>query len=263
MWNNKYIKLFALILALIIFINLALVFFNSVSEGFDASITPSVTPNITFPSVTLQNWSSANQIIDTCFNNLNYLNVENKEDYSKLIKYDSNNYNLQYHDSDSNVLAQDNINVVNMETINARDSCGNMISIPRAKVQGDIHYYSSDKLPFGPSSYIPNYEDSIYLSQTLGESQNNKSTYPTTTMEGGFCNEYKNNLSKLEAKCNTLDKTSCGSTTCCALLGGVKCVAGNNGGPIDKTNYSDIYIRNRDYYYYQGKCYGNCKDSTQ
>jgi hypothetical protein len=28
-------------------------------------------------------------------------------------------------------------------------------------------------------------------------------------------------------------------------------------GPTNKANYGDIYIRNRDYYYYQGKCYGN------
>jgi hypothetical protein len=25
-----------------------------------------------------------------------------------------------------------------------------------------------------------------------------------------------------------------------------------------RSNYSNFEIKNRDYYYYQGKCYGNC-----
>jgi hypothetical protein len=42
------------------------------------------------------------------------------------------------------------------------------------------------------------------------------------------------------------------------LLGGSKCVSGNENGPSVKSNYSDILVRNKDSYMYMGKCYGNC-----
>jgi hypothetical protein len=45
------------------------------------------------------------------------------------------------------------------------------------------------------------------------------------------------------------------------LFGGAKCVAGNDRGPSIQSNYSDFLVKNRDYYYYKGKCYGNCTQS--
>jgi len=45
------------------------------------------------------------------------------------------------------------------------------------------------------------------------------------------------------------------------LLGGQKCVAGNENGPTMKANYSDFLVLNKDFYYYQGKCYGNCPNT--
>jgi hypothetical protein len=66
---------------------------------------------------------------------------------------------------------------------------------------------------------------------------------------------------ELEQKCNSLDKNTCASTSCCALLGGQKCVYGNETGPFFKVNYSNFLIKNPEFYYYQGKCYGNCSRS--
>jgi hypothetical protein len=48
------------------------------------------------------------------------------------------------------------------------------------------------------------------------------------------------------------------TTSCCVLLGSSKCVSGNENGPIMKANYSDVFIPNREYYYYNGRCFGNC-----
>ena len=31
-------------------------------------------------------------------------------------------------------------------------------------------------------------------------------------------------------------------------------------GPTNPANYSDHTLKNKDFYYYQGKCYGNCKN---
>jgi hypothetical protein len=87
---------------------------------------------------------------------------------------------------------------------------------------------------------------------------NLKKIQDTASMLGGFCQHYKNNPDKLEEICRSTDKNKCGSTSCCVLLGGSKCVYGNENGPHMKANYSDIFVRNNDFYYFQGKCYGNC-----
>jgi hypothetical protein len=76
---------------------------------------------------------------------------------------------------------------------------------------------------------------------------------------GGFCEEYKYSSIETDKKCNELPQDACASTDCCVLLGGQKCVAGNEYGPTNKAAYSNFLLKNKDYYYYQGKCYGNCE----
>ena len=133
----------------------------------------------------------------------------------------------------------------------------NYIKIAKSNVQGDINFYDPAFFRFGPSTYVPNYEDSVYLSRTTGQSTIGEILNPAY-MLGGMCDYYKNQPTQLEAACQKLDKNTCASTSCCVLLGGSKCVSGTEQGPKVKSNFSDIYVRNRDYYYYQGKCYGNC-----
>jgi hypothetical protein len=133
----------------------------------------------------------------------------------------------------------------------------NYIKIAKSNVQGDINYYDPTTFRFGPTTYVPNYEDSVYLSRTTGQSTVGEILNPAY-MLGGVCKYYKNQPYRLEEACQKLDKNTCASTSCCVLLGGSKCVSGNSQGPTVKSNFSDIYVRNRDYYYFQGKCYGNC-----
>jgi cytoskeletal protein RodZ len=67
-----------------------------------------------------------------------------------------------------------------------------------------------------------------------------------------FC---KSNSASLKESCTKLTKKNCNSTSCCVILNGKKCVAGNQDGPTFKTESGeDITV---DYYYYQNKCYGN------
>ena len=69
-----------------------------------------------------------------------------------------------------------------------------------------------------------------------------------------FC---KSNSASLKESCTKLTKKNCNSTTCCIVLNGKKCVAGNQDGPTFKTESGEDV--NIDYYYYQNKCYGdNC-----
>lgn len=67
-----------------------------------------------------------------------------------------------------------------------------------------------------------------------------------------FC---KSSSDSLKESCSKLTKKNCNATTCCIMLNGEKCVAGNQDGPTFKTESGeDIVV---DYYYYQNKCYGN------
>lgn len=132
-----------------------------------------------------------------------------------------------------------------------------------ALVKGNIVYYQPGSFRYGASSYVPYYEDSVYLSRSMNAPVHSPAYYSSSAADAGFCNYYKSDPDQLEAKCNAVGPANCASTTCCVLLGGQKCVAGNENGPTMKANYSDFLVLNKDFYYYQGKCYGNCPNTTQ
>jgi hypothetical protein len=125
-------------------------------------------------------------------------------------------------------------------------------------VQGDITYYRPGSYPLGTANYVPNYEDSIYLSKLTGQSTTSP-VYNTAKMLGGFCSYFEKQPQQKETVCNQLEPNECGSTNCCVLLGGAKCVAGDESGPTYTNNYGDVFLRNKEFYYYQGNCYGNCR----
>jgi|688.fasta_scaffold04390_19 hypothetical protein len=158
---------------------------------------------------------------------------------NNITHYDPNNYNITFHqnpqDTSSNYFADV------------------LLNKPSAT------YYQPGSYPYGPSSWVPKYEDSVYLSKLTGLSSTSP-LYNTAAMKSGFCFQMQNDPQGLEEQCNKLDQNVCASTSCCVLLGSSKCVSGNQNGPIMKANYSDKFIGNREYYYYMGRCYGNCLD---
>lgn len=185
-------------------------------------------------------------------------------DPSKLIsktKYNRDNLDVEYHDNLQNT-ETNNIYGTKMGTKKVYDVNGNLVDVVSNKVQGDIVYYQPGSYKYGATSYVPHYEDSVFLSRSTNAIVNTP-TYVTTNVGGGFCNKYKTNNAKIEETCNTINNETCAATTCCVLLGGQKCVAGGESGPIMKDNYSDYMISNKDFYYYQGKCYGNCPNTPQ
>ncbi len=74
----------------------------------------------------------------------------------------------------------------------------------------------------------------------------------------GFCTG--RTPGEIQEMCAKLPKDVCATTSCCVSLGGAKCVAGNENGPTVTSSYNDPGLVNvkRDFYYYNGKCYGNC-----
>jgi len=172
------------------------------------------------------------------------------------VRYTADNLDIQYHDPSADIL-NNGVDNTNFNEIMVMDGCGNQIYLPNKTTQGYSTYEKPYSFPYGPSTYVPNYEDSVYLSRTTGISTT-APIYDTASMLGGFCSQNKNFPDMLENKCNQLDKNVCASTSCCVLLGGSKCVSGNQQGVIMKANYNDPSLLNKDFYYYQGKCYGNC-----
>jgi hypothetical protein len=166
--------------------------------------------------------------------------------------YNATNYNVTYHTDSSGAGYENTLGTGYMWIV--RD--GKLVAIPYSDVSGTNLYYEPGSYRFGPSSYIPNYEESVYLSRLTKISQNSPYN-PSSTLQG-FCEKYKNYPDKIEEMCKSMSPEECASTNCCALLGGVKCTYGDANGPKIKANYSDKLIANKDLYYYQGKCYGNC-----
>jgi hypothetical protein len=175
--------------------------------------------------------------------------------YSKQTRFSADNTDIQYHpdiptENTSDSLAQTGTWII--------DSSGNKVLMPWSSVTDSITYYQPGSYTFGASNYVPNYETSVLLSKTTQMSQASPIVYNTAEMKGGFCQRYKDYPDKLEQICKTLDVNTCGSTSCCVLMGGSKCVAGDKRGPTFRTNYSDVFLRNKETYYHAGTCYGNC-----
>jgi hypothetical protein len=174
--------------------------------------------------------------------------------------YNIDNVDLVYHDTLEDLNAQTDTYVTELGYTNVIGPSGQLEPIPMAPTQAQLLYYQPGSYPYGATSYVPNYEDSVYLSRLTGQSST-MPIYGTPSQLGGFCKQNVAFPDKIEESCNSLNLDTCASTSCCVLLGGQKCVAGGANGPTMQANYSDRFILNKDYYYYQGKCYGNCSNS--
>jgi hypothetical protein len=73
-----------------------------------------------------------------------------------------------------------------------------------------------------------------------------------------FCKsfQYSDSVDNLNNQCANLTYSNCNKTDCCVSLNGKNCVSGSRNGPTFFTNTNGTKI-NMDYYYYQGKCFGN------
>jgi hypothetical protein len=161
----------------------------------------------------------------------------------------------EYHDSASSLIQEDPR--LKQKKMYVRGKDGKLIEVPWTGSQTDINYNEPGYFRYQPSTFVPNYEDSVYLSRLTGYSTT-KPIEDTASKMGGFCEYHKHSPIKIEEECGKLEKDACASTSCCVLLGGSRCVGGNENGPTMKANYGDITILNRDHYFYKGKCYGNC-----
>jgi hypothetical protein len=181
---------------------------------------------------------------------------EPKLSVSSSGKYSADNYSVLYHESAKDIT----------DRAQAEGTTGTWIIDSSGKKKyytfnqmddQPITYYTPGEYTYGASNYIPTYEDSVYLSKTTNQS----TLYPVsdiTAITRGFCAQNADDSGKVEMNCKALDSNTCASTSCCVLLGGAKCVSGNERGPTYIDNYNDPTLVNRDTYTFNGECYGNC-----
>jgi len=169
--------------------------------------------------------------------------------------YNSDNFDLTYH-ADPTKQEQPDESYAGAGKMWVKID-GSLVAVPYSDVSNTTLYNSSGSYTFNPASYVPNYEESVFLSKLTNQSTVAE-THNLATNQNGFCASTQTSTIERDAKCNALDKNICASTDCCVLLGGEKCVAGNQSGPTNKTQYSDTTVLNKDYYYYRGECFGNC-----
>lgn len=189
--------------------------------------------------------------------NPNLISPDGTFKYSQDYREISNNYDVSFHESAEELAKQQTGPFgSSFGSVTVLDKDGNLVSLPRTGIQGDVTYYTPGSYTFGAGSYVPKYEDSVYLSRT--SHMPTMADYKSIFKKTGFCEADKASPDEIEAKCNALDRDVCASTSCCVLLGGAKCVSGNSNGPTVKAHYSDYLLRNKDSYMHLGKCYGNC-----
>lgn len=68
-----------------------------------------------------------------------------------------------YHDTEEDIRHKNDIPA---HTIKIKNKNGSVVSIPREKTQNLPVYYALGSFQYSPSTYVPNYEDTISLSQT-------------------------------------------------------------------------------------------------
>ena len=104
---------------------------------------------------------------------------------------------MQFHDDAETIKKQ---NDLKMGEVTVKDQNGNMIVLPKAEAQGSVTFYQPGEFPFGASTYVPNYEDSIYLS-SVGYRTMLGNTITGNTNCGAICKAYNEFKIKMDLQC--------------------------------------------------------------
>jgi len=90
------------------------------------------------------------------------------QELSERTKYVPDNYNIQYHDSEQDIIKQNDLDVGLVKPIYVKDQSGNVVELPWTSVKGNTIYNEPGTFRYESSNYVTNYEDSVYLSRLTG-----------------------------------------------------------------------------------------------
>jgi hypothetical protein len=77
-------------------------------------------------------------------------------------------YDTKFHDSAEDIQQQTNVYIPASQKIDVVDASGNPIKIEIPKLLATSTYYKPGLYKYSANSYVPSYEDSIYLSRSIG-----------------------------------------------------------------------------------------------
>ena len=145
------------------------------------------------------------QIQDTA-NGYGAIRNPNLDLYNEKFNYEETRYkdiqndmSVQFHDDIETIQKQNDIYDLNFGEVRVKDQYGNVVILPMTKTQNSVTYYQPGEFPFGASTYVPNYEDSIYLS-SIG----NRTPFGEVKLANcnGACNAYNEFKYKMDNYCN-------------------------------------------------------------
>ena len=113
----------------------------------------------------------------------------------------SNNYDVEFHDDAKSIIERNKMYDLGYDQIRVKDQNGNIVVLPKTNSQGSITYYSPGEFTFGPSKYVPNYEDSVYLS-SIGYRTKFGNTSAKSSGCDSMCQAFKEFKLKIEKTCN-------------------------------------------------------------
>jgi hypothetical protein len=163
---------FIILSVLLILTIVTFIFFNSKNlEGFD---TTTVKSNMLTESQIYEMQSNQNTANSGFINgfagsgsNLNIIGKNYFDPSYNSSYYDSNNYDIQYHDDITVIASKPDAYGLPQGTTFAQDASGNLIAMLDPKLQKYSTYYPPGTYSkYGTRNYVPSYEDSVYLSQT-------------------------------------------------------------------------------------------------
>jgi uncharacterized protein YpmS len=80
----------------------------------------------------------------------------------------SESYNKTFHESPEDIQQQLNVYIPPLKDVSVLDDNGNSIKVSIPKYLGAYTYYTPGSYKYSASSFVPSYEDSIYLSRSIG-----------------------------------------------------------------------------------------------
>lgn len=105
----------------------------------------------------------------------------------------SNSYDTVFHESAEDIQQQLNVYIPPLQNVKVLDDNNNSIEVSIPKYLGTYTYYTPGSYKYSASSYVPSYEDSIYLSRSIGvvpklnnEYYNPSSDYRLNSIETPF-----------------------------------------------------------------------------
>lgn len=157
--RNKII-LFSSIFILILF-----TFIGTIKEGLQTTLAQEYSKQSI--ADTSGNFIGTGNQLTTNISDMNYSFAPTEASFNELTSYKTNNYDIEYHDPVDVIQKTSNKSGTKFGEAIVYDPSGKkFVVLPKSEQQGTAIYYNPGAFPFGSKTYVPNYEEGVYLSRS-------------------------------------------------------------------------------------------------